>query len=177
MYDIYDDELEEMYKSTGNTESTLDKGISPKDPLSTLTQEKFIVLNEQATLREVIDNLQKFHLGCILIENNNKISGIFTEQDIVQNIVGNRHNLEEECVTNFMTKSPDVLHKEDPIAFALNQMISGGYRHIPIVDSHKKPVGVIGIMDIINHLGDYFFDDLINLPPTPLRDQTQREGG
>ena len=31
--------------------------------------------------------------------------------------------------------------------------------------------------DIINHLGDYFFDDIVNLPPTPLRDQRQREGG
>ena len=28
----------------------------------------------------------------------------------------------------------------------------------------------------INHLGDYFFDDIVNLLPTPLRDQTQREG-
>ena len=24
---------------------------------------------------------------------------------------------------------------------------------------------------------NYFFDDIVNLPPTPLRDQTQREGG
>ena len=56
-------------------------------------------------------------------------------------------------------------------------MISGGYRHIPIVDKDNKPIGVIAMQDIINSLGDYFFDDMVNLPPTPLRDQTQREGG
>ena len=76
-----------------------------------------------------------------------------------------------------MTKSPDVPHLQDPIAFALNKMISGGYRHIPIVDKTEKPIGVIAMENIINHLGDCFFDDIINLPPTPLRDQEQREGG
>ena len=177
MYDIYDDELNEMYESTGKPGITLDKAISPNDPLSSLTQEKFIVLNEQATLRDAIDNMQKYHIGCILLENNHKITGIFTERDIVQQIVGNRHNLEKECVANYMTKSPDVLHFQDPIAFALNKMISGGYRHIPIVDKEEKPIGIITMQDIINHLGDYFFDDIVNLPHTPLRDQTQREGG
>ena len=177
MFDIYDDELKEMYGSKENSGVTLDKGISPNDPLSTLSQEKFIVLNEQATLREAIDNIQKYHIGCILLEKDKKITGIFTERDIVQNIVGNRHNLEEESVVDFMTKSPDTLHKDDPIAYALNKMISGGYRHIPIVDANDKPTGVIALQDIINHLGDYFFDDIVNLPPTPLRDQTQREGG
>ena len=177
MYDINDDELKEMYESQGKSDIILGKGISPNDPLSSLTQEKFIILNEQATLREVIDNLQRFHIGCVLLENNNKISGIFTERDIVQNIVGNRHNLEEAHIVEFMTKSPDTLHSDDPIAFALNKMITGGYRHIPIVDANNKPTGVIAMQDIINHLGNYFFDDIVNLPPTPLRDQTQREGG
>jgi CBS domain-containing protein len=85
--------------------------------------------------------------------------------------------LDEERVVNYMTKTPDTLHSDDPIAFALNKMISGGYRHIPIVDANNKPTGVIAMQDIINHLGNYFFDDIVNLPPTPLRDQTQREGG
>ena len=177
MFDIYDDELKEMYESKRKTGVTLDKAISPNDPLSSLTQEKFIVLNEQATLRDAIDSMQKYHIGCILLENNHKITGIFTERDIVQNIVGNRHNLEKECVADYMTKSPDVLHFQDPIAFALNKMVSGGYRHIPIVDNKEKPIGIIAMQDIINHLGDYFFDDIVNLPPSPLRDQAQREGG
>ena len=177
MYDIYDDELKEMYESNRKTGVTLDKAISPNDPLSTLTQEKFIILNEEATLGDAIVNMQKYHHGCILLENDHKITGIFTERDIVQKIVGKRHNLEKECVADYMTKSPDVLHSQDPIAYALNKMISGGYRHIPIVDKEEKPIGIIAMQDIINHLGDYFFDDIVNLPPTPFRHQGQREGG
>ena len=60
MYDIYDDELNEMYESKGKNGITLDKGITPNDPLSSLTQAKFIVLNEHITLREAINNIQKY---------------------------------------------------------------------------------------------------------------------
>ena len=177
MYDIFDDEIDEMYENKGKAGIKLGKGISPKDPLESLTQEKYIVLNEQATLQELITSIQKHPIGCVLLQNNQFISGIFTERDIVQKIVGKRYNLDEECIANYMTKNPDVLHLQDPIAFALNKMISGGYRHIPIVDNTEKPIGVIAMDNIINHLGDCFFDDIINLPPTPLRDQEQREGG
>ncbi len=176
MYDIFDDELTEMYKS-GKEDPNLESAISPNDPLESLTQEKFIVLDETATLRETIDKIQQFHVGCVLLEKNGKLSGIFTERDIVQKVVGNRHDLEKEMVLTFMTKHPDALHLKDPIAFALNKMISGGYRHIPIVDEDNKPIGVIAMQDIINHLGNHFFEDILNLPPTPLRNQDQREGG
>lgn len=177
MYDIYSDELDEMYKIKKDDNSNLGKGIAPTDSIKTLLGGKFIVLNENATLREAIDNIQEEHVGCILLENDDKISGIFTERDIVQKIVGNRHDLDKEYVTDYMTIRPDVLHQNDAIGFALNKMIEGGYRHIPITNKSGKPVGVISMQDIINHLGDYFYEDIKNLPPTPLRKQIQREGG
>ena len=177
MYDIYNDELDEMYNINKYDNLNLGKGISPTDSIKTLLGGEFIVLNEKVTLREAIDNIQKQHVGCILLENDGKISGIFTERDIVQKIVGNRHDLENEYVKNYMTINPDVLHTNDAIGFALNKMIEGGYRHIPIINKLSKPVGVISMQDIINHLGDYFYEDIKNLPPTPLRKQVQREGG
>ena len=177
MYDVYNDELDEMYKMKKNETLNLGKGISPKDPIKTLLGDKFIVLNEKVTLRKAIEAIRKQHVGCVLLENNNKISGIFTERDIVQKIVGNIHNLENEYVIDFMTQTPDVLRQNDALSFALNKMIDGGYRHIPIINESDKPIGVISMQDIINHLGDYFYEDIKNLPPHPVRTQRHREGG
>ena len=177
MYDVNDDEFSEMYTTQEKGENKLTSAISPKDPLEKLTQEKFILLNENSTLRETIDSIQTHHVGCVLLEKEGNLSGIFTERDIVQKVVGNRHDLETELVSKYMTKNPDSLHLQDPIAFALNKMISGEYRHIPIVDNSGKPTGVIAMQDIINHLGDHFFDDIVNLPPNPIKSQEHREGG
>ena len=177
MYDIYNDELDEMYKIKKHDNFNLGEGIAPTDPIKTLLGGKFIILNEKVTLRDAIDNIQKQHVGCVLLEKDNKISGIFTERDVVQKIVGKRHNLDKEYVVDYMTLKPDVLHQNDAIGFALNKMIEGGYRHIPIINKSEKPVGIISMQDIINHLGDYFYEDIKNLPPTPLKKQIQREGG
>ena len=177
MYDVYSDELDEMYKMKKNEDLHLGDGIAPADSIKTLLGGEFVVLNEKVTLREAIDNIQKQHVGCILLENDKKISGIFTERDIVQKIVGNHYDLEKEYVIDYMTIKPDVLHRNDEIGFALNKMIDGGYRHIPIINDLGEPIGVISMQDIINHLGDYFCEEIKNLPPTPLRKQIQREGG
>ena len=56
-------------------------------------------------------------------------------------------------------------------------MINGGYRHIPIINEENKPIGIITMQDIINHLGNYFYEDIVNLPPNPIRKQVNREGG
>jgi CBS domain-containing protein len=31
-----------------------------------------------------------------------------------------------------MTRDPSFVHPEDPIAFAINKMAMGGYRHVPV---------------------------------------------
>ncbi|MBC8216264.1 MAG: CBS domain-containing protein [Candidatus Marinimicrobia bacterium] len=57
-------------------------------------------------------------------------------------------------------------------------MVIGGFRHVPIIDDDAKPVGLISVKDIINHIGNYFSKDIINLPPQPLRENySPRDGG
>ena len=176
MSEFLDEESQQMDEQEFKVEKELGEGISIHDSINTLSLRKMVLAKSGTTIQSVIELFQSKRVTCVLV-GDEKLQGIFTERDIVQHIVGNRHNLEKECVADYMTKSPDVLHFQDPIAFALNKMISGGYRHIPIVDKEKKPIGIITMQDIINHLGDYFFDDIVNLPHTPLRDQKQREGG
>lgn len=69
-------------------------------------------------------------------------------------------------VKSVMTPNPETLEPEDSIAFALNKMSVGGYRHIPIVDG-AKPVGVLSVRDVVDFLVDLFPSDVLNLPPSP----------
>ena len=95
----------------------------------------------------------------------------------MKKILGRKLDLETEIISNFMTNSPECLHWDDPISFALNKMVSGGYRHVPIINQNNNPLGVISMQNIIRYLGDFFFDEIVNLPPKPIRTQISREGG
>jgi len=75
-----------------------------------------------------------------------------------------------------MTRDPEVFQPEDSIAHILNAMHVGGYRHVPVVDDQQRPVAVISIKDIIGFILDHFAEDILNLPPKPIRTTDQREG-
>ena len=177
MYDINEDEFKEMYDKKNTEEELMEKAISLTDPISRLPRKPYIVLDESVSLSKAISTLQKNHLSCVLLARDNRVSGIFTERDVLQNVVGKQLDIENIPVTDYMTLNPECLHLEDHIAYALNKMSSGGFRSIPIVDSNQIAIALVTMQDIINHLGDYFFEDIMNLPPLPLREQSQREGG
>ena len=178
MFDIFDDELDRMFEDDNKKrKQKLNVAISLNDSIDKLPKNKFISLPDNTLLVDVIEKLQTDSTGCVLLENNGVVNGIFTERDALTKILGKKLVLETEIISNYMTNSPECLHWDDPISFALNKMVSGGYRHIPIVNESNQPMGVISMQNIIHQLGDYFFDEIVNLPPKPLREQTTREGG
>ena len=76
-----------------------------------------------------------------------------------------------------MRADPDVLTPEAPMAYALNLMAVGGFRHVPLVDDRRRPVAVVSVRDIVNYLVEWFPDKVLNVPPrkkTPCPDA--REG-
>jgi signal-transduction protein with cAMP-binding, CBS, and nucleotidyltransferase domain len=53
-----------------------------------------------------------------------------------------------------------------------------GIRHIPITDEDGTIQGMISVKDIIAHMGNYFGEEILNLPPEPARKALDRpEGG
>jgi signal-transduction protein with cAMP-binding, CBS, and nucleotidyltransferase domain len=178
MFDIFDDELEQMFNEGKNDkQQKLNVAFSLHDPISILPKNKFISLPDNVPLIDVINKLQKNSMGCVLLEKDNCISGIFTERDAMIKVLGKRLNLDNEKISKYMTKNPECLRLDDHIAYALNKMVSGGYRHVPLVDENKTSLGVLSMQSIINHLGEFFFDEIVNLPPKPIRGETAREGG
>ena len=174
--DELNDEFNEMYGKETESENKIAKAIKLTDNISSIGIKKAILKDQDVSLQSVIESMQTSHSSCILIINNNKITGIFTERDVITKVVGKNVNLENEKICNYMTKNPETLKSDDSIAFALNKMTNGGFRHVPIIHTKSKEIFVISMQDIINSIGDFYFDDIVNLPPKPLRSTSQREG-
>ena len=125
-----------------------------------------------------LKQLQKEKQNCLLIIENEILIGILTERDMLLKVTGKGFDLDLVTVEEFMTENPESLSPEDPIAYALNKMHIGGFRHVPIVNDDIEPVGVISISNIISTIADYFSREIINLPPLDrLVDSSNQEGG
>ena len=174
--DELNDEFNQMYGKESESENKIAKAIKLTDNISSIGIKKAILKDEDSSIQSVIESMQTTHSSCILLINNDKITGIFTERDVVTKIVSRNVDLENEKICDYMTNDPEILQSDDSIAFALNKMIDGGFRHVPIVHSISQDLYVISMQDIINSIGDYYFSDILNLPSKPLRSSSQREG-
>ena len=156
----------------------LNNAVSINDPISKFGLKTPLNVEAGTSLKNALILLQKEEKNCLLILNDEALVGILTERDILLKVTGKGYDLSIVTVDEFMTGSPEYLNKEDPLAYALNKMHVGGFRHVPIVDDSHKPVGLISISDIIGTIADYFSREIINLPPLDrIVDSKMREGG
>jgi CBS domain-containing protein len=176
MYDNLDDELQQMEEREQDT-PTLVAAVHLDDPISSLDLQSLCVVEPHATMRDALALLDENNVGCLLVREGERLIGIFTERDILRRVVGKGLDHTNTTVGEHMTREPDTLRMDDPIAFALNRMVEHGYRHIPIVDEAKRPVAFVSIRDIVNHLATFYQKEILNLPPRPVRKGDHREGG
>ena len=142
------------------------RGALVAKPLSDLDLRTPIVVDAGATVVAAVGAMNEHRTGCVLVQRDGKLVGIFTERDVLTKVIfhdGNRTWKVEEV----MTPDPETLPSTATIAYALNMMSVGGYRHIPIVDRDSNPVGVVSLRDIADFVVDVFPDSVINLPPSP----------
>jgi CBS domain-containing protein len=116
--------------------------LSPKTPLS---------IDAAVSARDAVAKMVENKIGCLLVQSDGKLVGIFTERDVLNRVSPDLKTLDLP-VTDFMTVKPEVITREDSIAYALHAMDVGGYRHLPIVDDHGRPTGVISVRDILRFL-------------------------
>ena len=92
-------------------------------------------------------------------------------------MVGKGIDASKTPVRKRMTPNPESLRPTDSIAYALNKMSLGDYRHVPLVDNARVPVGVISVKDIVNYLVSFFPKSVMNLPTLPRQNYTQEREG
>ena len=126
-----------------------------------------ITVDLDTPIRDAIHLMQSKRIGCVLVLSHRKLMGIFTERDVLKKIVGASFDLRSTPITEVMTINPQALNEDDTIAYALNFMDLGGYRHIPIVNDLFEPVGLVSVKDIVSYLVQHFADEVLNLPAHP----------
>jgi predicted transcriptional regulator len=81
------------------------------------------------------------------------------------------------AVGDVMTRAPRTIGENEAIEDALNIMLTGGHRHLPIVDGAGALLGIVSVRDILIHIVGFFPADFVNLPPDPEREASGLWGG
>jgi CBS domain-containing protein len=135
-----------------------------------------LILDAGTSLAETLRRMREQSRGCVLVVQNGKLVGIFTERDVLLRVAGQPIDLEQTTVSAYMTKDPVHLPADSSVAFALNKMVVEGFRHIPLVDEEGRPSGVVSMRELIEYLSGFFSKELLTLPPNPGMSFRNRDG-
>ena len=139
--------------------------------------ERVVALHRSATVADAVNAMIQNRMGALLSVEDGKLYGMFSERDVLTRVVAQGRVPSETPITDVMTPDPECLTFDDEIVFALNKMIVGGFRHIPILDRNGTAIAVVSMRDVVAHIVSYYPDEVFNLPPDPAAGRTrQREG-
>jgi CBS domain-containing protein len=131
--------------------------LEPADPLC---------LPETATVEEAIGRmLERRQAGVLIVDAQGRLTGIFTERDVLTRVAGAGREPRRTALRDVMTPNPEALTAHDRIAYAVHSMSVAGYRTVPLVDSERRPTGVVTVSDVIRWLASLFPEAVLNLPP------------
>jgi CBS domain-containing protein len=147
-------------------------------PLNELPElQPVVTLSAQATVRDAVNEMTSKRVGIILVVENDKLAGVFSERDVLLKVAGTDVDLDNTPVSELMTRNPECLRPETPLVYALHQMSMGGYRHIPLTDENGAPVAVVSMRDIVGVIAAQHPDQIMKMPGSPDQEITSsREG-
>jgi len=173
--EILDEEFSIMYQEAERTK-VLDSSTFLR-PVKNLKLKRPVTVDVNQSVAEALALMKSKQFGCLLVTRGEVVAGILTERDIVTKALKDEEDLGAIPVSEIMTADPVTLQPDDSVAFVMNAMHVGGYRHVPIVDERNQPLAVVSVKDIITFIVESFPEEILNLPPKPIRKAKQQDGG
>jgi CBS domain-containing protein len=114
-----------------------------------------VTAKQDISVRKAIGILFKRHIGAIVVtDDKKKCKGIFTERDAIR-VVAQEIPLDKTTLGKVMTRNLVTVSQDTPFAESRRLLISHGIRHLPVVNSQGKLVGLL--------VARHFLDELLGM--------------
>lgn len=108
-----------------------------------------ITASPEMTVRSASKLMAEKRIGALLVVENQRISGIFTERDALNKVLAGSLDPDATRLSEVMVCDPQTIRTDKPLAYALHMMAEGGFRHVPVVDDAGVPVGMVSARDAL----------------------------
>lgn len=106
-----------------------------------------VTIDENSTVKEAADVMNKFEIGCLITVKKGKAMGIITERDLLKRVVAEAKSAEKTKVKDIMTSPLVVADPSMDLEEAVKLMFQMKIKKLPVVDG-KRLVGLVSLTDI-----------------------------
>ena len=102
--------------------------------------------DRSTTIAEAASRMAQRRVGSFLVLHGERLVGIFTERDIVRAISQDAAALQAQ-IGHWMTPDPRTIAPDASLEDALQAMVEGNYRHLPVTEGDRL-VGMLSMRDV-----------------------------
>lgn len=103
----------------------------------------------ETTVRTAARLMAEKKVGALLVIEQGRIAGIFTERDALNKVLAANLDPDQTTLSAVMARDLQTIRADRPLAHALYMMAEGGFRHVPVVDANGSPLGMVSARDAL----------------------------
>jgi CBS domain-containing protein len=119
------------------------------------SDERLFTVEPDSTVLEAVQMMNDYSVGALIVKLGGKMTGIFTERDVLRGVVGKQLDPAGVRVADVMTSRVICCTPATSIEEARELMKTRRIRHLPILDAEGEVVGIVSIGDLNAHLSTH----------------------
>ncbi|HEX9095971.1 MAG TPA: CBS domain-containing protein [Candidatus Dormibacteraeota bacterium] len=108
--------------------------------------EQLVTVEPSTSVAAAVTVMGMRGVGAVLVMEKGGLEGIFTERDLVR-ALSNDIGASSQPVVQWMTRNPVTVGPDASVEEALETMLAGHFRHLPVMEGGRL-VGVVSIRDL-----------------------------
>jgi len=114
-----------------------------------LRSRSVVTVPRTATVREAVELMGAARIGSVLIEDNGRVAGIFSERDVMLRVVLENRDPRITAVEEVMTTPVHVISMKATGDQALTIMVQEHIRHLPVVDEQGRAQAIVSMRSLL----------------------------
>lgn len=103
------------------------------------------------TVYSAIEQMCEKNIGGVVILENDKLVGIFTERDYARKLILKGKSSKDTLISELMTRDPITVTPDSKLEDCMNIMSNKRIRHLPVMENNLI-VGMISIGDLVKFI-------------------------
>ncbi len=108
-------------------------------------------VDSKTSVFKAIEMMCEKHVGGVLIVDNGKLNGIFTERDYARKLILKGIESHDTTIDQLMTANPFTVSPDESIEDCMKLMTNKHIRHLPVVEEGNL-VGMVSIGDLVKQI-------------------------
>ena len=106
---------------------------------------------KDSTVLDAHDLMLEHKISSVVVTENDRVIGIFTENDFVQKVGIDCKDTDTMLIETVMTSNPITVSPDKTISDCMTLMIDNHIRHLPVVEDGRL-AGIISVSDVVKDL-------------------------